>query len=114
MKTQFKQLAAMAIFAIIFLAGNVHAKGNKAIIVSGLETTVETTLEMENWMTDASVWNTTNFVGLEIEAESEVEMEMENWMTDTETWEVMPNLVQETDSDLELEQWMLNENNWKI
>lgn len=112
MKTQFKQLAAMAIFAIIFLAGNVHAKGNKAIIASGLETAVETTLEMENWMTDATIWNTTSIVGVEIEAESG--LEMENWMTDKETWEVSPNLVQDTDSELELEQWMFNEKNWKI
>jgi len=112
MKTGIKQLTAMAIFAIILLAGNVKAEGNKAILASSLETSVETSLQMENWMTDEAIWNTSSsaiFVN-----ETDAELEMENWMVDDETWEVTPRLVQETENNLELEQWMINENNWKI
>jgi len=112
MKTRSKQLTAMAIFAIILLAGNVNAKGNKAILASGLETTVETSLQMENWMTDEAVWNTTSTAIIANEADAD--LEMENWMVDDKTWEVSPQLVQETENKMELEQWMINENNWKI
>jgi len=112
MKTRIKQLTAMVIFAIILLAGNVNAEGNKAILASSLETSVETSLQMESWMTDEAVWNTSSAAIVVIETEAD--LEMENWMTDDETWEVSPRLVQETENKLELEQWMMNENNWKI
>ena len=111
MKTTIKQLAALAIFSLIFLVGNVNAKGNKAI-ASSLETTVETSLQLESWMTEDAIWNTgsTRLV----EQETEATMEMECWMTDESTWEIAPKHTVETDGKLELEQWMVNENNWKI
>ncbi len=112
MKTGIKQLSALAIFAIILLAGNVKAEGNKAILASSLETTEETSLQLENWMTNEAVWNT-NTTAI-IVNEADAELELENWMVDDTNWEVMPRLVQETDNKLELEQWMFNESNWKI
>lgn len=111
MKTTIKQLVALAIFSFIFLAGNVNAEGNKAI-ASSLETITETSLQLENWMTDQAVWNTNN--ATVIVEESDASLEMEAWMTDESTWEVEPQLVLETEQRLEFENWMINENNWKI
>lgn len=113
MKTTIKQLAALAIFSFIFLAGNVNAKGNKAI-ASSLEKTVETSLELESWMTDATIWSTADTKLVVTETEAETDLEIENWMTDESTWEVAPKLVLETENSLEVENWMVNENNWKI
>ena len=112
MKTTLKQLAALIIFAILFLAGNVNAEGHKSITASSLETTVETTLEMESWMTDEAVWNTaTTEIVFE---ETDSKLEIQSWMTDAVKWEVAPKLVMETETGLELENWMVDENNWKI
>lgn len=112
MKARMKQLAALAIFSIIFLAGNVNAKGNKAITASSLETTVETTLEMESWMTNEAIWNTANTEVVTVETDNQ--LELEGWMINPENWEVTPEIVMEPESGLELENWMVNENNWKI
>ncbi len=112
MKTTIKQLAALAIFSIILLAGNVNAEAHESITASSLETTVETTLEMESWMTDESIWSTAITEIVFEEADSE--LEMESWMTDTTNWEVTPKIVMETETGLEMENWMVNENNWKI
>jgi hypothetical protein len=111
MKTTIKQLVALAIFSFIFLAGNVNAEGNKAI-ASSLETTTETSLQLENWMINDAIWNTNT--AMFVTEESEADLEMENWMTDESTWEVAPKLVLETEDNLELENWMVDENNWKI
>jgi hypothetical protein len=112
MKTTIKQLAALTIFSIIFLTGNVSAKGNKAITASSLETTVETTLEMENWMVDEAIWNT-NVTEIMV-AETDSELELEGWMTDASNWKVAPQVVMETEAGLELENWMVCDDNWRI
>lgn len=112
MKTTIKQLAALAIFSVILLAGNRNAEAHELVTASSLETTVETTLEMENWMTDEAIWNTATTEIVFEEADSE--LEMESWMTDATNWEVAPKFVMETEAGLEMENWMVNENNWKI
>jgi hypothetical protein len=112
MKARMKQLTALAIFAILFLGGNANAKENKAITASGLETTLETTLEMETWMTSEAIWNTSKTEVVSVETDSR--LELEGWMINPGNWDETPQLVMEPETGLELEDWMVNENNWKI
>lgn len=136
MKTTIRQFVAIAIFSFI-LAGNVNAKEH-SLNASSLETIEETSLEMESWMTDASLWNTGGVPMMEAETTlrlenwmtdarvwntnntdfSEVEAEstlnIENWMTDQATWKVVPEVKTEIENRLVLENWMINKNTWKI
>jgi len=111
MKTRFSYLVAIAIFSVIIFAGNVNANENKAK-ASSHEALVETSLTIENWMTDQSVWNlkvTDNFAD-----ESEAQLEMESWMTDENAWEVSFTNSIESENHLSLENWMTNNSYWKI
>lgn len=109
MKTTINKLTAAAIFAFILLAGNVRAEGNDST-ASSLENIKETSLQMENWMTDENIWNVTATTFAD---ETEAELEMENWMTNDSTWDVKAQLS-ETETSLQLEQWMVNGKIWNI
>lgn len=112
MKTGNNHLAIFALFALLFLAGNVSAKGNGAK-ASGLENIEETSLEIENWMVDDNVWNTTGKSYFMMADDGT--LEIENWMTDELTWEVDNDLLSKTvaEESLAIEQWMFDENIWK-
>ena len=56
MKTTVKQIASLAFIALILFVGNVKADGTE-IKATSLKT-IETSLELENWMTNETVWNT--------------------------------------------------------
>ena len=56
MKTTVKQIASVTFIALILLVGNVKAEGTEAK-ASGQES-IETTLQLEKWMTDETIWNT--------------------------------------------------------
>ena len=111
MKTTIKQLAAGTILGLLLLAVNVHAEGKGAIKASSLES-IETTIELENWMIDETVWNVESF--FYIEDATEESLDLESWMVNDENWN---NIVSyenetETDSSLELENWMTNSLVW--
>lgn len=111
MKTTINKLTAAVIFAFILLAGNVKAEGNDAT-ASKLENIKETSLQMENWMTDSHIWNVKAADTFSVEAEAG--LEMENWMTNDSTWEVNPSQLNETETGLQLEDWMTNDKIWNI
>jgi len=111
MKTTFNKLSAVVIFAFILLAGNVKAEGND-VTASSLENVIETSLQMENWMTDPSLWSISTSGAFVME--SEAGLEMENWMTNDSTWEVKHPVVSETETSLQLEDWMTNNKIWNI
>lgn len=111
MTTTMNKFAAAAIFTFIILAGNVRAEGNDAT-ASSLENITETTLQLENWMTDATVWNVSATEIFAVETESE--LNLENWMIDDSNWKVKQNLVSESESGLNLENWMMKEKTWNI
>ena len=108
MKTTVKQIAAATFIALILLAGNVKATDTK---VSSQEA-IETTLQLENWMTNESIWNTNSINHAEFVRETETSMELENWMTNAETWNPNNSFVNEAESGLELEDWMTNDETW--
>ena len=131
MKTRINQLAVAVVFALFISVGNSNATEKEAK-ASGHESIVETTLEMENWMTDENVWNTSAFHYSEaIEADLEVEswmtnnnnwevefqgLAIEKWMTNENIWEIENSMEIEIEEekDLAMEQWMVSENIWNI
>lgn len=111
MKTTINYLITLAIFSVIIFTGNVNANENK-VKASGHEAIVETSLTIENWMTDQSVWNVKTKANFASEAEAE--LEMESWMTDENAWGVSFSGSIENEDHLILENWMTNDSYWKI
>jgi len=110
MKTTVKQLATATFIAFLVLAGNLNTEATE-IKASNRENS-ETTLELEKWMTDETMWNTNTVNVAEFAQETEAELELEDWMTNTEIWNSDYSVDQEVESDLELEGWMINETTW--
>lgn len=107
-----KQLTAATFIALILLVGNVNAKGTE-VKASGHEN-IETTLQLEKWMTSETVWNTNSVNATKFVNETETSLEVENWMTNEKTWNLNNNFVQETESGMELESWMASEKVWNV
>ncbi|MCK3686371.1 hypothetical protein [Maribellus sp. YY47] len=111
MKTRFNHFIAMTIFAVTIFAGNVNASDNRAK-ASSHDATVETSLAIENWMTDESVWNVQAKTIAAPEAETE--LQLESWMTDEKAWKVSSTNSVEKEGQLTLENWMIDNSYWKI
>jgi len=94
MKTTVKQLTAGTIIALFLLVGNVNAKGTE-VKASGHEN-IETSLQIEKWMTNEEIWNNTTETISTINQESESGLELENWMTSAETWNFNNSIVTDT------------------
>uniref|UniRef100_UPI0032174222 hypothetical protein n=1 Tax=uncultured Draconibacterium sp. TaxID=1573823 RepID=UPI0032174222 len=102
MKTRISRIVAALFFAIL-ITGNVSATEHK-IEASSHENTQEASLELENWMTDENIWNTSDF---QFAVVPEATLEVENWMTSMNLWDVQSET-------LNLEYWMTNEDVWKV
>ena len=112
MKTTMKQLAAGTFIAFLLLAGNVNAKGTD--VKASSQESIETTLQVEKWMTDDLVWNTNSTDVKHIVQEKEASLQLENWMTSEKTWNFSNNFVEEAEAGLELESWMMSEVTWNV
>lgn len=114
MKTTVKQFATVTFIALLLLAGNVKAEGTE-IKASGLEI-IETTLQLENWMTDEIIWETNTFYAGDLALEKETDIELESWMTNDSMWnsDMHFDTETETEVELELEDWMTSEENWNV
>jgi hypothetical protein len=112
MKTTVKQLTAGTFIAFLLLVGNVNAKGTEAKASS--HESIETTLQLEKWMTNEVIWNSNSFSFSEINQETEASLGLENWMTSDETWNLNNNFVEETEAGLEIENWMTSEETWNV
>ena len=108
MKTTIKQITTGTFIALLLMVGNVYATETKA----SSHEAIETTLQLENWMTNESIWNTNSINIAEFVVETETSMELENWMTNAESWNVNNSFVNEVESGLELEDWMTNDETW--
>ena len=109
MKTTVKQITAGAFLAILLLIGNTNVKGSE---VEMLKPTIETTLNVENWMFDETVWNKTSAMNYEIIQAAEESLELENWMTSETTWSSTMIIIEETETQLTVEDWMVKDNIW--
>ena len=59
MKTIVKQLATGTFLTFLLLVGNVNAEGTETNTLNS--EIIETSLQVENWMTDETIWNTNSF-----------------------------------------------------
>ncbi|MCG6186558.1 hypothetical protein [Maribellus maritimus] len=105
-----KQITAGTFLAILLFAGNVKAEGTE-IKASGHER-METTLQLENWMTDEAIWNTKAASTADFTTETESALKLENWMTSDLTRIYTSTENMETENELELEAWMTNDTGW--
>ncbi len=112
MKTTVKQLAAKA-FVVFLLTGiNVKTEGRETNASS--QTIIETTLRLEDWMTDETIWNTNWVSKNEFVLETEVRLELEDWMLSVNSWILNIDFVEEAEPRLELESWITNEVIWNM
>ncbi len=98
MQIKIKHIAAGTFIALLLIGVNVKAEGTEVIASN-----FESTLQIENWMIDETVWNT-NSIFIE---ETETDLELEHWMTKTESWNFNISLVEEAETALEIEDWMI-------
>ena len=105
MKTTVKQIAAVTFIALILLVGNAKADGTETIASS--HENIETTLQLENWMTDETIWNTNS---LEFVQETEATLELENWMINDDKWNTENTYIE---TELTVEPWMIDNNIWE-
>ena len=112
MKTLVKQLTAGTFLAFLFLSGNVNANETEKV-VSGHKMN-ETTLHLENWMTDETVWNKNSDFAANFVMETDKQLELENWMTNDLNWNhtIFENVEAET--ELKIESWMTSETIWSV
>ena len=111
MKTTVKQLATITFISLLLMVLNVKAEGTESTALKNEN--VETTLEMENWMTDSSIWKT-EATFFYISPESETELGLDEWMINSATWSTGFQFNEETESGMELEDWMVNDSNWFV
>ena len=109
MKTTVKQLTTGAFLAILLMIGNASVKASE---VEMLKSTIETTLNVENWMMDETVWNKTSTMNYEIINAAETSLELENWMTSETTWTSTVNIIEEPETKLTVEDWMVKDKVW--
>lgn len=110
MKTTMKQLATAIIIALFVLVIHVKAEGTEKI--ASKNENIETTLQLEKWMTDENVWKTNSGTVNRFSQEIEAGLEIESWMTNAVTWDFEAGFLQETEAGLELEGWMICKKIW--
>jgi len=110
MKTTVKQIAAGTLMSFLLIAGNFKSEGTE--IKSSVIEVTETSLQLESWMTEETVWNTNSVYMADLAPETEIELDLESWMTSEIAWSLNNNLVPETEVELELESWMTGETIW--
>jgi hypothetical protein len=106
MKTNIKQIAAGTFIALLLIIGNVKTTEASCCASN------ETNLQMENWMTDYSIWDVKYKNIADYGQETESSLELENWMTNAETWISNFNFEEATEESLELEGWMTDNETW--
>lgn len=106
MKTTIKQITAGTFIALLLMVGNVKAAETNASILESNETN----LQLEDWMTDETIWNTISFKMAEYGQEMEEALIIESWMTNADLWNL--SYFNETETSLELENWMTDEEVW--
>ena len=110
MKTTVKQLTATTFIALFLIAIGVKAEGVTTKL--SVNEATETTLRLENWMTDQTIWSTSNMEFFVLESDDN--LEVEDWMTNAETWNANFNFYDEAESSLEVENWMTDVETWNV
>lgn len=109
MKTTLKQLAEGTFIVLLLIVGNVKAEGTEKIAATRA---VETSLQLEKWMINETIWNPKTSVSYEYAQETEAALQFENWMTSDEVWNMSNSYAEETEIELNTENWMTSEKIW--
>jgi len=114
MKNTVKKIAAGALLTLALTFGFENATGTE-LRASSLEI-VETSLQLENWMTNENFWDINTGFGSEfiLETEAETALQLESWMTGDSMWEVANWFVTEAENTMELETWMTSDYTWYV
>ncbi|MFA5327775.1 MAG: hypothetical protein WC384_08300 [Prolixibacteraceae bacterium] len=110
MKTTVKQFATGTFLALLLIVVNVKAEG-KVVKVSDSKS-METAIQLENWMTDATIWNANSLAYTNFALYKEPALELEDWMSNEEIWKLNYNLAEEADKGMEIESWMTTNEIW--
>lgn len=110
MKTRIRTLAAICTLGIIGIT-NINATADyKKAMNTEITTEAEASLNIENWMTDESIWSSEATINT---METESTLEIEDWMTNENLWTSKTEVVApETEEALVVEPWMTDENLW--
>lgn len=110
MKTTVKQFATGTFLAFFLFIVNVNAEGTEKRNFG--HKSIETSLKLESWMTDETIWNTNSALFSDVVQETETDSNFENWMTSAEIWNSNFRFAEETDAELKAEDWMMNDAIW--
>lgn len=112
MKTRINLKSVALIIAVTFTIGTANATG-KVTKASSHENIVESSLNVESWMTSEKIWDAPDSYNY-AEAREEI-LNVEDWMTNTNLWSNSINgFFRAEESNLELEAWMTNDLAWDV
>ncbi|WP_163325836.1 hypothetical protein [Draconibacterium mangrovi] len=103
MKTKIKQVTAATLIVLSLMVIGINASATK---LTGCRI-VESSLELEDWMTDETFWSTAS-VFVQVTDDNLV---IEDWMTSENTWLVVEKAIE---PELALESWMIDTENWNV
>ena len=106
MKTRVFFSTLVLLIASYLLSGAATAKGREARTVIHVESATDAELTIENWMVNECYWKCMEFNCLARDYDEA--LELESWMTDASLWANPAGFVAEKESPLELEAWMTN------
>jgi len=105
MKTTMKQFTASAFLTLLMLVGNVNAEGTQAK-ASSRENNNESSLQVEKWMIDNTIWNAEEKSFSNISNDNFDSLQVEDWMTETNVREANNFVSEPAEQELKLENWM--------
>lgn len=112
MKNRISLKSLALIIAITLTIGTVNASG-KVTKASSHENIVESSLNVESWMTSEKIWDSMD--GYSYTVAEEETLNLEDWMTNTNLWSASVfGYYQAEESILELEDWMINDFAWEV
>ena len=103
MKTKIKQVTAATLIVLSLMGIGINASATE---LTGCRV-VESSLELEDWMTDETFWSTANIFA----QETDENLLIEDWMTSENTWLVVEKAIE---PELALENWMIDTENWNV
>ena len=111
-RTKLNEILLTALLIAFLVIGNANANGTELSVASSLENTVETKLEVEEWMISGHHWEV--FEEIYIEEASDPVFKVEAWMIDENNWFYNNStcFAPEAEEPLKIEKWMINENYW--
>ena len=114
MKTHINKEMVTALFILMMNLESAGSKENRMKNPVAAPKAVDSTLKVEDWMTDEKTW-TPKTVNNWLVQESDRELSIEDWMINENfPFGGRPDLVVSGDSAMQIESWMTDNKNWKM